>query len=153
MQQNQNTAIYDGFYAHKMGQPRPSIWSFKSSWIGLTIPRSSLIWRLFPLSELTHTTTEVYFSQDNALDKLRSLLSYLSNFLVGLMAPNHSTGAYTPDGMVFKEVGCHVVPLLTVEYERTFGKGGGPPTLASFSVRRVLTPDLVCGFREFTHLR
>ena len=102
------------------------------------------------VSELMPMTTEIHTLEDNALTKLRPLLTGL---LGGYLGKVISTGSRTPDGMISKQLGDCIAPLVCTEYKRAFGEGGcDPSTQASYSIRGFLVLAEVCGFCVLLYL-
>jgi len=94
--------------------------------------------------------SEIPPSKEDALEDLLPLLGSLLSRRVRSVLP---TGKNTPDGMVLKEAGHHVVPLLTIGYQGAFDEEGYDPlTQASFSVREFLVSDQVRASHAFTLL-
>lgn len=132
MQKSLKTVTYDGFYAHKWGQPTivtiaPPIQIFHPVFQAFLDRVDNPIMfepdeiALSVVSELMPLVSEISPLEENALERLRPLFGRLLNRPVGMVAP---TGTRPSDGMVLKTVGRHVVPLLTIEYTSVFGEGG-----------------------------
>ena len=101
------------------------------------------------VSELMLSTAEICSSEDDALEKLRPLLSQLLGAYLGQTT---STGTRGPDGIVYKRLDTCLAPLLCFEYKPVLGEGGcDPSTRAVYSLREFLVKDNVCGFRVFLH--
>ena len=93
------------------------------------------------------SVTEISSSEGEAADKLNRLLSVI---LGRRFVKVESVGERIPNGLVYKELGQNLIPLICFEYKRTFGEGGCDPlTQAEFSLREFLVSNKVCGFRSF----
>lgn len=102
------------------------------------------------ISELMLATMEIHPSGYDAFGELRPLFAKLLGGYVGEVMSNEER---TPVGMRFKQLPGCIIPLVCVEYERTFGEGRcDPSTRAAYSVREFLVLKRVCGFRMFLHL-
>jgi len=102
---------------------------------------------ILAISKLTRITMGLNPEGYSAFFGLRSLLDELLGVRIVQVT---STGARGPDGMVFKWLDDCLVPLVCIEYKRTFVECN-PSTLAADSLREFLVLDEVCGFRVFLH--
>jgi len=153
---------YGGFYAHKQGQhptavaTAPPIQIFHPIFQGLSDriddpafePGEEVVSIVSkPMPMCRHGDTLFI---ENALTKLFPLITDLLDWYVGQVL---LTGTRTPDGMMFKQLGQCIVPLICTKYNYASGEGGcGPLTQTPCSVRELLDLDQVCGFRVFLHL-
>lgn len=103
------------------------------------------------VSQLMAVTMQIHYSESEAFNALRPLLTNLLGKDVGQLS---SKGSRTSDGLVYKQVDEYYVPLVCIEYKRSFGEGGCDPSVqAAYSVREFLVLDKVRGFSMLFHTR